>query len=169
MFLLTHAVLQAIKVFFIHFIHHSEVYIFSVNQKYKIIFNIVSYIETCKELLRDYTIILQLEYSQDGVCISYHCDSWCLQILHINDQCTIYIGRSKPLFVFCCQKSWPSTPSAKEPKLSPNTQAASKKSLTFFNKRPFSGPPIFFKKNLNCCCWSINIQLVPITFSFPPA
>jgi hypothetical protein len=24
--------------------------------------------------------------------------------------------------------------------------------LTFFNKRPFSGPPIFFKKNLNCCC-----------------
>ena len=56
------------KSFFIHFIHHSEVYIFSVDQKYKIIFNIVhvSYIETCTELLRDYTIILQLEYSQDG-------------------------------------------------------------------------------------------------------
>ena len=43
-----------------------------------------------------------------------------------------HLGRSKQLFVFCCQESWPSTPSAKEPKLSPNTQAESKKSLDFF-------------------------------------
>ena len=64
--------------------------------------------------------------------------------------------RSRLLSVFCCQESWPSTPSLREPRLSPSTPAPSKlvassTSQTTFGL--FQGHQILPREQtLNACC-----------------
>ena len=58
-----------------------------------------------------------------------------------------HLGRSKPLYVFCCQENWPSTPSAKVQRQSPSTPAPSKKSSqTFYQTALFRATYNFQKE-----------------------
>ena len=56
-------------------------------------------------------------------------------------------GKSRPPSVLSCPESWPSTPSLREPRLSPSTPAPSKQFPTaLLPQRPFSRPPKASKK-----------------------